>query len=209
MIAYVLGPHGGLGALCNLLAAGRGSKARQGEATQGARHCRVRQGARNTKTAKQGRARQQKTRRANAKQNKARQGRARQDKARRGSTKTKQKGGWERGQGEARQGEARQSTARQDNGKTRQGTAPCSRTLARAEQANQMWNELLRPHHPSIPLLKGRGHRRFFPRAFVLKRQLARRAWASAAPWQPRHGGRTRFLKPRDFARAGKGIAHA
>ena len=104
-------PQGGPGALCNLLAAGRGSKARQGEATQGARHCRVRPGECNTKTSKQGRARQQRTRRANTKQHKARQGKTRQGKERVNNDNT---------EGE-REERARRSKARR--GKTEHGKA--------------------------------------------------------------------------------------
>ena len=93
-----------------MLAAGRGSKARQGEATQGARHCRVRPGECNTKTSKQGRARQQRTRRANTKQHKARQGRARQGKERVNNDNTE---GEREERAKAKQGKARPDRARQ------------------------------------------------------------------------------------------------
>ena len=91
-------PEAGPSALCNLLAAGRGSKTRQGKA----RHCRGRQGDSGRK-ARRSKATQGKEGSCEARQSKARQGRARQDKgvARQGkeraNTRTRQKG--ERGEG--------------------------------------------------------------------------------------------------------------
>ena len=107
-----------------MLAAGRGSKARQGEATQGARHCRVRPGECNTKTSKQGRARQQRTRRANTKQHKARQGKTRQGKERVNNDNTEGEREERARRSKARRGKTEHGKGK-DNGKTRQGTAPC------------------------------------------------------------------------------------